>query len=98
MIDIWVSPEIMQRFAGSLLHFFWQGAVIAMLAALAFRLTARRPAEWRYAVSVAALLSMFAAPIMTFVFYTQTGALARRLLQWVGETVTQRAQPGANAT
>jgi hypothetical protein len=53
---------VLERLAGSLLHFFWQGAAIAILAALALKLLERRPAEWRYAAASAALLAMLAAP------------------------------------
>jgi hypothetical protein len=47
MIGFRLSPEIAQRFAGSLLHFIWQGAVVAFLLALALKLLSRRSAEIR---------------------------------------------------
>src|SRR5262245_1169850 len=86
MSNDWFSPEILQRFAGSLLHFFWQGAVVAMVAAAGLRLAAHKPASWRYAVAVCALFLMFAAPIATFVFYAQTGAITLQLLQSIAES------------
>jgi beta-lactamase regulating signal transducer with metallopeptidase domain len=101
MINHWISPDIAQRLAGSLLHFLWEGAVVAMAAAVTLRLMARQRAEWRYAVSVTALLLMFVSPLVTFVFYAQTGAIARRLLQLIGQDLVasmhSAGQVAANA-
>ena len=90
----WITAEFTQRLAGSLLHFFWEGAAVAMLAAAALRLLGRRSAESRYTVSVGAMLLMVAAPVLTFVFYAETGAATLRLLQFVGDALT----PSANVT
>jgi len=76
-----IFPEIAQRLAGSLLHFIWQGALVAFLTAMCLKLCSRRSAELRYVVSSTALALMLASPILTFVFYGQTGAIALRLLQ-----------------
>ena len=76
-----ISPEIAQRLAGSLLHFIWQGALVAFLTAVCLKLFSRRSAELRYVVSSAAMALMLAAPVLTFAFYGQTGAIALRLLQ-----------------
>jgi beta-lactamase regulating signal transducer with metallopeptidase domain/5-hydroxyisourate hydrolase-like protein (transthyretin family) len=84
MIDF-ITPQLIQRLAWSLTHFLWQGAVIAVFAAISLRLLARCAAEVRYAVAVAALVIMFAAPVATFVFYSQTGSLAMRLLRFAGD-------------
>jgi beta-lactamase regulating signal transducer with metallopeptidase domain len=81
-----LSPEIAQRFAGSLLHFIWQGALIAFLAAICLKLLSKRSAEVRYIVSSAVMALMLAAPVMTFAFYGQTGAIALRLLQMTQTT------------
>jgi beta-lactamase regulating signal transducer with metallopeptidase domain len=88
MMEFWMTPELMQRLAGSLLHFVWQGAVIAMAAAIALRLLSDRSAESRYTVSIAALLLMLAAPLVTFVFYTQTGKAALVLLKYINGRLT----------
>src|SRR5215510_8139626 len=93
MSNDWISPEILQRFAGSLLHFLWQGAVVAIAAAAGLRLAARKPAAWRHTIAVAAMLLMFTAPLATFIFYAQTGALARWLLQFVAENVAALVRP-----
>src|SRR5215471_13014716 len=75
-----IAPEVIQRFAGSLLHFVWQGALIAMVTAAGLRLLRRRSAEMRYAFAIGALLCMLAAPLFTVAFYSQTGAAAQRLI------------------
>ena len=99
MMDSWITPELAQRFAGSLLHFIWQGALIAMLAAIALRMLANRSAETRYAVCTAAFLWMLAAPLLTFIYYTQTGKLTLTLLQYINTRLTASAgsasRPGA---
>jgi beta-lactamase regulating signal transducer with metallopeptidase domain len=91
-----LTPETIQRFSGSLLHFIWQGAAIALGASICLRLLHRRSAELRYAFAVAALALMFAAPVVTFVFYAETGAAALRLLQLTGKTLADAA-PRASA-
>lgn len=86
-----LTPETIQRFSGSLLHFIWQGAVIALAASICLRLLHRRSAELRYAVAVGAMVLMLAAPIVTFIFYAETGAVALKLLQLTGKTLTDSA-------
>src|SRR6185295_13340321 len=92
MTPTWITPEFTQRLAGSLIHFLWQGAAIAAATAVCLRLLARKPAEWRYAVSCAALAAMLAAPMLTFVFYAQTGAVALRLLNFERSALIETAQ------
>ena len=60
-----IAPEVIQRFAGSLLHFVWQGAVIAMITAVGLRLLRHRSAEARYAFAIGSLICMLAAPLFT---------------------------------
>ena len=54
-IDL-IAPEVIQRLAGSLLHFVWQGAVIALLTAVGLRLLRHRSAEARYAFAIVSLV------------------------------------------
>jgi len=49
----------------ALIHFVWQGAAIALVAAAALRLTERRSANTRYVIGCAALALMLAAPALT---------------------------------
>jgi hypothetical protein len=75
-----IAPEAIQRLAGSLLHFIWQGAVIAFITAAALRMLRHRSAEARYALAIGSLACMLAAPLFTVAFYAETGAVARRLI------------------
>jgi len=60
----WLSPATLRLLALSLLHFLWQGAA---LAALAYTVMAScRSTATRYAVGVATLGLMLAAPVITF--------------------------------
>src|SRR6185295_15965174 len=86
-----LAPEAVQRFAGSLLHFIWQGAAIAFLTSACLRLFWRRSGEVRYAISVGALIAMLLSPVLTFIFYKEAGALALQLLQLTGKTLTDVA-------
>jgi beta-lactamase regulating signal transducer with metallopeptidase domain len=89
VIDTLLTPGFLQRLAGSLLHFFWQGAFIAMLTALVLQMLRRRSAQWRYAVCVAGLVLMAAAPFATFVFYQDTGHTAERVLTMMSIAVSE---------
>jgi beta-lactamase regulating signal transducer with metallopeptidase domain len=81
MSEFGISAEWLQRLAGSLLHFVWQGAILALAAAILLRFMAGRPASWRYLTAVIFLGLMLLAPCVTIVFYPETGAAAVRVLQ-----------------
>ena len=49
----------------TLVHFLWQGAVLAVLAAVGLRVCRHRSADARYAIACAALAAMLAAPVIT---------------------------------
>src|SRR5262245_65931778 len=51
----------------TLVHFLWQGALVALMLALARVGLNRRTANLRYLVSCAAMLLMLAFPVITFV-------------------------------
>ena len=70
----WVSPEMMRTLGWTLLHFLWQGAALA--AFLAAILAFVRGADKRYALSVATLVLMIAAPIATFTVLLQSAPVA----------------------
>src|SRR6516162_6854205 len=75
-----IAPEVIQRFAGSLLHFVWQGAVIALITAIGLRMLRHRSAEARYAFAIGGLTAMLAAPLFTVAFYSPTGAVTQRII------------------
>jgi bla regulator protein blaR1 len=60
----WLAPDVLRNLGLALSHFVWQGAAIAALAAGAIALA--RKASARYAIGVAALCLMLAAPVATF--------------------------------
>ena len=60
----WITPDVLRALGLSLLHFLWQGAVLAVLAAAS--LAVARKASTRYALAVGALLAMVAAPVFTY--------------------------------
>jgi beta-lactamase regulating signal transducer with metallopeptidase domain len=64
----WLSPNLMHALAWTLLHFLWQGAALAALAAAAMALCNRSSA--RYAVALGVLVLMLAAPVATLAVFT----------------------------
>jgi beta-lactamase regulating signal transducer with metallopeptidase domain len=60
----WFTPDVLRNLGLSLLHFLWQGAALAALAAAAIALA--RKASTRYAIALVALISMVAAPAVTY--------------------------------
>ena len=60
----WFSPDVLRTLGLSLLHFLWQGAALAALAAAL--IAAARQASTRYIIAVSALLLMVSAPIATY--------------------------------
>ena len=95
MSELGISAEWLQRLAGSLLHFVWQGAILALAAAILLRVMARRPASWRYMTAVIFLGLMLLAPCVTIIFYPETGAAALRVLQIFRASIADGAD-GAN--
>ena len=68
----WISPGTMRSLGWTLLHFLWQGAALAALAAVLMSLC--RGAARRYAVGVGTLVLMLAAPVVTFLVLMPSGA------------------------
>lgn len=65
----WFTPDVLRTLGLSLLHFLWQGAAIAALAAGALAASGR--ARTRYAIGVFALALMISAPVVTFFVLNQ---------------------------
>ena len=66
-----------ERLGWALLHFLWQGILVAALLALARALAGRRmSARGRYAMACAALLAMTAAPAVTYWWLGTSGHAA----------------------
>jgi len=60
-----LESPIAQAIAGALIHFLWQGAVVAAAAAALLRI-ARHSASGRYRIGLAAMALLAAAPVATF--------------------------------
>jgi beta-lactamase regulating signal transducer with metallopeptidase domain len=61
-----MTPAATLQVAGwTVVHFLWQGAAIAALAAVLLQLTGRRSPNVRYLIACAALVLMLAAPALT---------------------------------
>ncbi|HEY1270398.1 MAG TPA: M56 family metallopeptidase [Terriglobales bacterium] len=60
----WLSPQVIRPLGLALLHFLWQGLALAAVAAAGMALCRRASA--RYAIGVAVLALMVAAPLVTF--------------------------------
>ena len=65
---------IENRAAWTLVHFLWQGALIAAVTSGVLRLLSRRDAQLRYGVGVTALFTMIVVPAAPFALYTQAGS------------------------
>ena len=63
----WIDHPLIQALASALLHFLWQGSVVALLA-LAWWRVLRPAARGRYLAGVMALAAMLAAPIVTVAY------------------------------
>ena len=94
-MSIHISPELVRTVGWALLHFVWQGGVVAALLSIAFAMTKR--AAVRYAAAVGALLLMVAFPIAT-VLYLNRSVPQDDMLQPPSDTATvvtpQSVMPG----
>ncbi len=63
-----MNPQLnawMSTIGWALIHFVWQGGLIALVTAAALRSCRRRSSEMRYAIACAGLVAMLAAPFLT---------------------------------
>jgi beta-lactamase regulating signal transducer with metallopeptidase domain len=80
MMQPFVIPQLANRAGWTLVHFLWQGALIATVTAGVLRLLSGRTAQARYVVGVGALFTMIAVPAATFAFYAQAGSVLRGMM------------------
>ena len=59
-LNAWIYP-----IGWALIHFVWQGGLIALASAAALASCRHRSSETRYAIACAGLVAMLAAPVMT---------------------------------
>lgn len=69
----WLTPETVQTLGWTLVHFVWEGAVLALLLYVIFAFA--HSARVRYTAAVIALLLMVASPIATFAILQNRPAL-----------------------
>ena len=62
----WLSQTIVQALGWTLVHFLWQGLVIATLLAAGLRLFRNSPAHYKYLAGCVAMALMALAPLATF--------------------------------
>ncbi|NBB73949.1 MAG: hypothetical protein GVY35_09735, partial [Bacteroidetes bacterium] len=65
-LNAWLSQPIVEQIGWVLVHFVWQGALVAGLLAGALALMRREQARLRYAVSLVALTVLLALPAATW--------------------------------
>lgn len=89
------SPDVTRPLCWALLHFLWQGLALALL--LSAALSVVRRAAVRYALGVATLVLMVAAPAATFLMlrHPVSGARARALTALAEMEVLRPAPPAA---
>jgi beta-lactamase regulating signal transducer with metallopeptidase domain len=86
----WLSPHILHALGWALLHFVWQGAALATLAAMAMAVC--RNASARYCIGVAALALMLAVPVATFFMEASTPHPQSQLAAYAGSGVARSRQ------
>jgi beta-lactamase regulating signal transducer with metallopeptidase domain len=96
MTEYGFHPQGLERLAGSLLHFIWQGALVAFVTAVLLKILEKRTAALRYAISLAALGTMLLCASLTFAFYEETGSATLAVLQFLDRSAAQ-ASRSANA-
>jgi beta-lactamase regulating signal transducer with metallopeptidase domain len=89
------TTEIMRTLAWSLLHFLWQGAAIAAVAA-AFMYVFRKPAT-RYLVGIAALALMLVSFGITFTLISGSSGIATEVSAAGAPAAASLSTLGANA-
>ena len=69
-----------ERLGWTLLHFLWQGSLVAALYGLVRALAGSRiSAPGRYAIACASLLAMTVAPALTYWWLGNSGQAARKI-------------------
>jgi hypothetical protein len=78
----------------SLLHFLWEGAIVALLLTSALRLLSNRSSQLRYTAACCALVLMAASPPVTFGLLginSRTADRPSRMQSW--EVISSLFQP-----
>jgi beta-lactamase regulating signal transducer with metallopeptidase domain len=92
----WLSPSVMRAMAWALLHFLWQGMVLA--AVFASLMSIARSAAARYALAVSVLILMVAAPIATFFMLRNSGPIGHPAIVVPSTPASMAAKPAQYAS
>ena len=71
MSELVINSPFLQALALTLLHFLWQGVVVASLLKLLLSLISTKRANLRYGITSLAMIASLAAPIVTFSYLYQ---------------------------
>ncbi|HKP14129.1 MAG TPA: M56 family metallopeptidase [Blastocatellia bacterium] len=75
-LEMLLTKPLFQALGWALVHFIWQGALVALLYAGLATLLRRRAANLRYSVACAAMLLMLALPVATVLFIERSSSQA----------------------
>lgn len=103
-LGVSVSPHVLQALGWTLLHFLWQGALVAAVLKLALAAVPSRAASRRYVLSCAALAIATLLPLVTFALLygappaDRTALLRHEAASHGNIPSAQRVVPGPRAT
>ena len=69
------NSEIVENLGLTLIHSLWQIALVALVLFTLLRITKKCSANFRYLISVTALLVAFVLPVATFVYYAENHSI-----------------------
>lgn len=87
-----MSAQAIQALGWALIHFLWQGALVALLLEIVLCFLREHSARSRYVVRCAALLVMGLLPLATWAWLARAGAPALAALEIVPEAVPARIE------
>ncbi|MEM1183350.1 MAG: hypothetical protein AAGM22_33735, partial [Acidobacteriota bacterium] len=70
------SSAALEPVAWTLLHFLWQGALIAVVTVVVLRFASGASSQARYAMALTGLVFMASAPLLTYGVLAERGAAA----------------------
>src|SRR5256885_14216999 len=76
LLEMLMAKPVLQALGWALVHFIWQGALVAILYAGVAQTLRRRAANARYSLACAAMLLMLALPVATVFITDQSSARA----------------------
>jgi len=83
----WINSALVLRMGWTLVHFLWQGAVLAGVLALMLWSTKGRSPRLRYGLACLVLAAMAVAPVMTWYQVGQPSAVSRVLIKSSNQAV-----------